>query len=155
MFLELAASLVLWERRAAMVGTLGLIMRGDASTTLEVAALLLDDRQGLIHKAVEWMLRAVGKRIDRDLLLAFFDQDAAERPRTALSYGTELHTPEQRGAVSSSDGCGRTAVSRSDDEPVRDSLDHTCSNGTSPGPTSGRNARWNRSWREGVLPRAR
>ena len=97
-FVELAQSPVLWERRVAMVGTLGLIMRGDASTTLEIAALLLTDQQILMHKATGWMLREVGKRIDRSLLLAFLDEHAVQMPRTALSYATEHLTPELRAA---------------------------------------------------------
>ena len=97
-FVELAKSDMLWERRVAMVGTLGLIMRGDASTTLEIAALLLTDKHSLMHKAVGWMLREVGKRIGRSLLLAFLDEHAAQMPRTALSYATEHLTPELRAA---------------------------------------------------------
>jgi len=97
-FVELAASPVLWERRVAMIGTLGLILRGDATTTLDLATLLLDDKQPLMHKAVGWMLREVGKRIDRSLLLAFLDEHADRMPRTALSYATEHLSPEQRAA---------------------------------------------------------
>ena len=89
---------MLWERRVAMVGTLGLVMRGDGSTTLELAPLLLDDQQPLMHKATGWMLREVGKRIDRNLLLAFLNEHAAQMPRTALSYATEHLTPELRAA---------------------------------------------------------
>ncbi len=86
---SLAASGSLWERRVAMVGSLGLIMRGDASTTLQLAAMLLSDPESLMHKAVGWMLREVGKRVDRALLLGFLDEHAAAMPRTALSYATE------------------------------------------------------------------
>jgi len=95
---ELADSHVLWHRRVAMVGTLGLITRGDASTTLRLAARLLGDREPLMHKAVGWMLREVGRRIDRSLLLTFLDQHAAAMPRTALSYATEHLSPEVRAA---------------------------------------------------------
>jgi len=95
---ELADSEVLWHRRVAMVGTLGLITRGDASTTLQLAARLLGDRQPLMHKAVGWMLREVGRRIDKSLLLTFLDQHAAAMPRTALSYATEHLSPEIRAA---------------------------------------------------------
>lgn len=95
---ELAASDVLWHRRVAMVGSLGLIARGDASTTLELAARLLTDREPLMHKAVGWALREVGKRIDRAILLAFLDEHAPEMPRTALSYATEHLSPALRAA---------------------------------------------------------
>lgn len=93
---ELASSSDLWERRVAIISTFGFIKHGDASTTLEIAALLLDDRQDLIHKAVGWMLREVGKRVDRALLIRFLDDNAARMPRTALSYAMEHLTPEQR-----------------------------------------------------------
>jgi 3-methyladenine DNA glycosylase AlkD len=93
---ELAASDSLWQRRVAMLATYGLILRGDASTTLELAALLRDDREDLMHKAVGWMLREVGKRVDRQLLLDFLDEHAKRMPRTALSYATEHLDPELR-----------------------------------------------------------
>ncbi len=93
---ELAGSSILWHRRVAMLATYGLILAGDASTTLEIAALLRDDREDLIQKAVGWMLREVGKRIDRELLIRFLDENASRMPRTALSYATEHLAPEQR-----------------------------------------------------------
>ncbi|KRC47159.1 DNA alkylation repair protein [Leifsonia sp. Root227] len=93
---ELAASEVLWERRVAVLSSFAFIKHGDASTTLELAALLLEDREDLMHKAVGWMLREVGKRVDRDALLAFLDEHAAEMPRTMLSYATEHLGAEQR-----------------------------------------------------------
>jgi hypothetical protein len=95
---ELAASGILWERRAAVISTLGLIGRGDASTTLELASVLLADRADLMQKAVGWTLREVGKRVDRALLLGFLDAHAAEMGRTALSYATEHLAPELRAA---------------------------------------------------------
>lgn len=93
---DLARSPGLWERRVAVIATHGLMLAGDASTTLEIAALLRDDREDLIHKAVGWMLREVGKRIDRALLIRFLDEHAAGMPRTMLSYATEHLGPEQR-----------------------------------------------------------
>ena len=93
---ELAASPALWERRVAMVSTQGLIMRGDASTALELAAILRDDPHDLMQKAVGWMLRELGKRVDRELLIAFLDEHASRMPRTELSYATEHLSPELR-----------------------------------------------------------
>lgn len=92
---ELAASDSLWERRVAILSTYGFITRGDASTTLVLAECLLSDREDLMHKAVGWMLREVGKRVDDALLLEFLDRHAAEMPRTTLSYATEHLTPTQ------------------------------------------------------------
>lgn len=79
----------LWRRRVALLTTFGFIRRGDASTTLELAADVLDDRRDLTQKATGWMLREVGKRVDRALLLGFLDRHAAEMGATALSYATE------------------------------------------------------------------
>ena len=93
---ELAASPSLWHRRVAIVATHQFIRHGDASTTLALAERLLGDREPLMHKAVGWMLREVGKRVDRALLLGFLDQHAAAMPRTMLSYATEHLDPEQR-----------------------------------------------------------
>ena len=89
----------LWQRRVAMLATLGFIARKDPSSTLELAEILLRDREDLIQKAVGWMLREVGKRIDPAILTGFLDGHAAQMPRTALSYATEHLTAEQRAAL--------------------------------------------------------
>jgi 3-methyladenine DNA glycosylase AlkD len=93
---ELAASHSLWERRVAMLSTFGFIKHGDATTTLEIARVLIADREDLIQKAVGWMLREVGKRVDTELLLGLLDDNAARLSRTSLSYATEHLSAEQR-----------------------------------------------------------
>ena len=93
---ELAASDSVWERRVAIISTFGFIKHGDASTTLEIASVLLPDRHDLIRKAVGWMLREVGKRVDRALLISYLDANAARMSRTTLSYATEHLTAQQR-----------------------------------------------------------
>jgi 3-methyladenine DNA glycosylase AlkD len=93
---DLADSPSLWERRVAVVATFGFIKRGDASTTLILAERLLGDREDLMHKAVGWMLREVGKRVSVDELRGFLDAHAAQMPRTMLSYATEHFSPEER-----------------------------------------------------------
>lgn len=95
---DLAASPVLWERRVAVIATFAFIKRGDASTTLALAERLLGDREDLMHKAVGWMLREVGKRVSRETLLGFLDAHAPRMPRTMLSYATEHLDPEVRAA---------------------------------------------------------
>jgi len=93
---ELAASDDLWDRRVAVLSSFAFIKRADATTTLALAELLIDDKRDLIQKAVGWMLREVGKRVDRALLVEFLDRHAAQMPRTMLSYAVERLEPETR-----------------------------------------------------------
>jgi 3-methyladenine DNA glycosylase AlkD len=79
----------LWERRIALVATHLLIMAGETTDTYALAALVLDDREDLIHKASGWMLREAGKRVSEQELLAFLDEHAAVMPRTMLRYAIE------------------------------------------------------------------
>ncbi|MDP2587423.1 MAG: DNA alkylation repair protein [bacterium] len=92
---RLAKSGLLWERRIAIVATAAFIQRGDFKPTLRLSVLLLKDQHDLIHKAVGWMLREVGKK-DTRVLLAFLDRYAHRMPRTALRYSLERLTPAQK-----------------------------------------------------------
>jgi 3-methyladenine DNA glycosylase AlkD len=94
--LRLVRSESLWERRIAVLSTFHDIKAGDSGPALEVCALLLDDREDLIHKATGWMLREVGKRVDRADLVAFLDEHADRMPRTMLRYAIEHLDPEVR-----------------------------------------------------------
>ena len=94
---RLARSTSLWERRIAIVATYGFIREGQFDDTLTIATRLLADRQDLIHKAVGWMLREVGKRDER-VLRRFLDRHAPVMPRTALRYAIERLPPADRKA---------------------------------------------------------
>jgi len=84
----LAKSLCVWERRIAIVASFYFIRKGKFSTTLCVAEQLLHDTENLIHKAVGWMLREVGKR-DQKVLEAFLKKHGKRMPRTMLRYAIE------------------------------------------------------------------
>ncbi len=93
---KLAKSDDVWHRRAAVLSSFQFIKKGDPTTTLQLAELLLGDSHDLIQKAVGWMLREIGKRIDRSLLLDFLDKHAKSMPRTMLRYAIEHLPQEQR-----------------------------------------------------------
>lgn len=92
---RLAASPSLWERRIAVMATFYFIRHGEYQPTLRLARRLLDDPEDLIHKAVGWMLREVGKR-DEETLLAFLEENAARMPRTMLRYAIEKLDPDSK-----------------------------------------------------------
>lgn len=95
---RLARSASLWERRIAVLATFHFIKHGESADTVALAERLLDDPHELIHKAVGWMLREVGKRVSSNALDAFLDAHAARMPRTMLRYAIE-RLPERKRRV--------------------------------------------------------
>lgn len=96
--LELAASPSLWRRRIAMVACHADIRAGESERALAVAEVLAHDEHDLIQKAVGWMLREVGDRCGRDVLVAWLTEDRRYRtlPRTELRYAIEHFDADER-----------------------------------------------------------
>ncbi len=92
---EWAQSSRMWTRRWAMMCTLAFIRQNQFSPTMRLAKTLLRDDHDLIHKAVGWMLREVGKR-DLDVEEQFLTRHAATMPRTMLRYAIEKMPPKKR-----------------------------------------------------------
>jgi len=93
---KLARSRSLWERRMSIVATHWFIRQDQFEDTLEIADLLLADDHDLIHKAVGWMIREVGKR-SLETMEAFLLPRYARMPRTMLRYAIEkLPAPRRR-----------------------------------------------------------
>jgi 3-methyladenine DNA glycosylase AlkD len=92
---RLAESGDLWERRIAIMSTFHFVKRHDFSDTLIISKMLLFDRHDLIHKAVGWMLREIGKRdlrTEENFLKSHYDK----MPRTMLRYAIEKFPESKR-----------------------------------------------------------
>jgi 3-methyladenine DNA glycosylase AlkD len=92
---SLARSEDLWERRIAIIATFYFIRNERYEETLKIAKTLLDDKEDLIHKAVGWMLREVGKK-DMATEETFLKQHYKEMPRTMLRYAIEKFPEPKR-----------------------------------------------------------
>ena len=91
----LAKSDLIWERRISIVSTHAFIKKNQLEETLKVAEILLEDDHDLIHKAVGWMLREVGKKdqkIEEEFLMKFYHK----MPRTMLRYAIEKFDAQKR-----------------------------------------------------------
>ena len=92
---QLAQSKNIWERRIAIIATFYFIRNKKFGETFGIAQLLLSDREDLIHKAVGWMLREVGKR-NRSAEENFLKKHCQTMPRTMLRYAIERFPEKKR-----------------------------------------------------------
>lgn len=96
LLIKLAKTGNLWERRISIIATFYFIKLGKAIPTLTIAKLLLNDKHDLIHKAVGWMLREVGKKCGEETLTDFLDEYCLQLPRTTLRYAIEKFKETKR-----------------------------------------------------------
>ena len=128
---ELAASNNLWKQRMSMVCSWKTSQMGDPSWCLRYAEIHLHHPHDLMHKAVGWMLREMGKRCSMDLLRDFLRQHAHEMPRTMLRYAIEKMSEEERKEWMAIDGrcltvdvgCSKPSISPFAGIPVPDFVD--------------------------------
>jgi 3-methyladenine DNA glycosylase AlkD len=92
---ELAVSNRLWERRISILATSFFISKDHFNDTLKISSILLNDNEDLIHKAVGWMLREVGKK-NRLVEEKYLRSRYKKMPRTMLRYAIEKFEPERR-----------------------------------------------------------
>tara|TARA_Y100000310_G_scaffold7742_1_gene8450 strand:+ start:390 stop:1088 length:699 start_codon:yes stop_codon:yes gene_type:complete len=92
---EFARSDSMWKRRIAIITTFEFIKWDKFDDTIKISGILLNDKEDLIHKAVGWMLREVGKR-DVNLLRDFLKRYSWEMPRTMLRYAIEKFDKVER-----------------------------------------------------------
>jgi len=92
---NLAKSSNLWERRISIIATFNFIKNNKFDDTLKISEILINDKHDLIHKAVGWMLREVGKRnlnIEEEFLKKYYKK----MPRTMLRYSIERFPENKR-----------------------------------------------------------
>ncbi|MFQ6610902.1 MAG: DNA alkylation repair protein, partial [Fidelibacterota bacterium] len=92
---KLSGSGSLWGRRIAIIATFYFIKQNDFNDALLISEQLLNDQEDLIHKAVGWMLREIGKR-DMKIEKTFLKIHYQQMPRTMLRYAIEKFSPEER-----------------------------------------------------------
>lgn len=92
---QLSDSHNLWQERIAVVASWYFIKQGQYDLTLNLAKKFINHKHNLIHKAVGWMLREVGKK-NKKVLTDFLDKYATKLPRTTLRYAIERFSKEER-----------------------------------------------------------
>lgn len=96
---RLARSRNMWERRIAMIATFAHLQRGNSTPTFRIALMLLGDKEDLIHKAVGWALREVGKKKGERVVESFLRTHYQRIPRTTLRYAIERFQERKRKAL--------------------------------------------------------
>ncbi len=86
----------LWINRIIIIASFHQIKQGNGKLTVYIAERMLSHQHDLIHKAIGWMLREVGKRCSMDELRGFLDQYASKMPRTMLRYAIEKMDETER-----------------------------------------------------------
>lgn len=92
---RLASSVDLWKKRMSIIATFHYIKNGRIKESLKISKMLLKDKEDLIHKAVGWMLREVGKK-DLRALEDFLSAHYMNIPRTTLRYAIEKMPESKR-----------------------------------------------------------
>lgn len=92
---QLAKSRILWERRISIMSTFHFIKYNEFVDSLRISKILLHDKEDLIHKAVGWMLREIGKR-DIEVEEKFLRKYYKQMPRTMLRYSIEKFPEAKR-----------------------------------------------------------
>ncbi len=93
---RLAKSNNMWERKIAIVSTFAFIKNNEYKDTLEICKILLNDNEDLIQKSAGWMLREIGKRIDKNILIKFLNENYKNMPRVMLRYAIERLSLEEK-----------------------------------------------------------
>lgn len=93
--MKLSKSKLIWDRRIAIIATAYFIQNSHYKETLQISKILLNDKEDLIHKAIGWMLREIGKR-DLDEEVKFLNRHYKNMPRTMLRYSIEKFSKAER-----------------------------------------------------------
>lgn len=93
---DFAKSNHLWTKRIAMLSCFTFIRNNESRDALKISEILLQDKHDLIHKAVGWMLREIGKRVGEDIEEEFLKKYYKKMPRTMLRYAIEKFSEKKR-----------------------------------------------------------